>query len=102
MQEAATFGAGPVGIGVEPEAGALEHAVVDLGRNPAERGHLLRRQVGIQPGLLERAAMELDVQAVGIAAHDLGREHGPVVGQSYREGCRRREASRPALLNQSV
>jgi hypothetical protein len=82
VQEAATFGAGPVSVGVEAIAGALKHAAVDLGRNPAERGYILLRQVGIQPGLLERAALELDVQAVGIAARDLGREQGPVVGQA--------------------
>jgi hypothetical protein len=36
--------------------------------------------------LFERATVELDVQALGVAAHDLGRERAPVVGQVGQEG----------------
>lgn len=41
VQEAASLGVEPVGVGVEPKPGRLEHTAIDLSGDPTERGHLL-------------------------------------------------------------
>src|SRR5687767_6300404 len=73
-QEAAAAlarGPGPV---FEGEASALEEPFVDRACDAAERRHLLLGQPRLAPRVLERAAVQLDFQALGICAHHLGPE----------------------------
>jgi hypothetical protein len=61
MQEAAAFGARLVRVGMKLKPRCLEEAVIDPSGDSAERGPVLLRQAGVEPGLFERTAVELDV-----------------------------------------
>src|SRR5450830_28028 len=85
VQEAAAFFAGLPGIGLKLEAGLLEGAVVHEAGDPAQRFYALGRELRVFPGFLERTGVELDVQALVVAAHDLGVEQLAVVGNEIEE-----------------
>src|SRR5688572_112597 len=70
-QEAAAPLARRPGPVLEGEASALEEPFVDRACDAAERGHFLLGQPRLAPRVLERAAVQLDFQALGICAHDL-------------------------------
>src|SRR5688572_9654368 len=74
-EEAAALRARGPGAVLEGEASALEEPLVDRACDAAERGHFLLGQPRLAPRVLERAAVQLDFQALGICAHDLGSEN---------------------------
>src|SRR2546422_252620 len=74
------------GIGRELEAGRLEGAVVHAAGDATERGHVGVGHAGLVPRLLQRTALELDVEAASIAALDARREHPALVGDEGQKG----------------
>src|SRR5688572_3550872 len=57
-------------IGRELEAGGLERAVIDATRDAAQRGDVRGPDTRLVPGILQRAALERDVEAAGVAPLD--------------------------------
>jgi len=79
------------------ESGRLEQPMIDLGSDPAQGGYLFLLQAGIQPGLLQRAAVEFDVQASRLASAGSLLQRA---GNDYREGGKNQRlpgSSRPGF-----
>src|SRR5688572_4686644 len=70
-QEAAATLARRPGAVLEGEARPFEQSLVDGAGNAAERGDFILVEPGLAPGVLERAAVQLDLQTFGIGAHHL-------------------------------
>src|SRR5688500_11812408 len=73
-QEAAALPAGGPGAVLEGKAGPLEESLVDGPGDAAERRHLVLGEPGLAPGVLQRAAVQLDLEARGVGAQHLGPE----------------------------
>src|SRR6185503_6125719 len=86
VQMAASLAPRLPGVGREGEAGRLERAVVHAARNPAQRRTVGLGNTGLVPGVLQRTALERDVEHRRVAAVDARREHAAVVGDHRDEG----------------
>src|SRR5687768_9063575 len=84
-QEAAAVRARGPGPVLESKAGPLEQSLVHGTRDAAERRHLFLGESRLAPGILERAAVQLDLEASGIGAQDLGPENLAPAGHVREE-----------------
>src|SRR5437879_13417763 len=79
VEVAAALAPGLPRVGGELEAGGLERPVVDAAGDLAEARDLRIRQPGLAPGVLQRAALELDIEPARVATGHLRREHPSLV-----------------------
>src|SRR5439155_11443186 len=85
VQVTAAVAARLQGIGGELEAGGLEGAVVHAAGDATEGGDVGVGHARLLPRLLQRTALQGDVERRRIAAVDAGREHPSVVGDAADE-----------------